>query len=225
MKKTKFNITGMTCSSCSSHVEKAVKSLKGVKSVNVNLLSNSMVVDFDNTIINENEIINRFKTTNLITVGIKDRDDKISSLGEEIAITLIELCDFLLIEADGSKMLPLKAPASHEPVILKNTTMIVGIAGIDSLSKSIKDICHRPQHVCDILGKNQCDKISEKDIATLLSSENGQKKDIEKCDNAKYRAIINKVDNEELLYSAKKICKYLKEKDVQAVITSYKQNS
>ena len=122
-------------------------------------------------------------------------------------------------------MLPLKAPASHEPVILKNTTMIVGIAGIDSLSKSIKDICHRPQHVCDILGKNQCDKISEKDIATLLSSENGQKKDIEKCDNAKYRAIINKVDNEELLYSAEKICKYLKEKDVQAVITSYKQNS
>ena len=172
-----------------------------------------------------NEIINRFKTTNLITVGIKDRDDKISSLGEEIAITLIELCDFLLIEADGSKMLPLKAPASHEPVILKNTTMIVGIAGIDSLSKSIKDICHRPQHVCDILGKNQCDKISEKDIATLLSSENGQKKDIEKCDNAKYRAIINKVDNEELLYSAEKICKYLKEKDVQSVITSYKLNS
>ena len=84
-----------------------------------------------------NEIKERFKDSNLITVGIKDKNEKISSVGNEIAEILIELCDFLLIEADGSKMLPLKAPASHEPVILKNTTMIVGVAGIDS----IKSLC------------------------------------------------------------------------------------
>lgn len=170
-----------------------------------------------------NEIKKRFKNTNLITVGIKDRNDKISSVGEEVATTLIELCDFLLIEADGSKMLPLKAPASHEPVILKNTTMIVGVAGIDSLNKSIKDICHRPEHVCNVLSKKYDDKINEKDIATLLSSENGQKKCFDECDNAQYRVIINKVDNDELLSCAEKICKYLNKKDVQAVITSYKK--
>lgn len=169
-----------------------------------------------------NEIKERFKGNNLITVGIKDKDEKISSVGNEIAEILIELCDFLLIEADGSKMLPLKAPASHEPVILSNTTMIVGVAGIDSLSKSIKEICHRPEHVCNILRKKYEDKINEKDIATLLSSENGQKKYIDKCNNAEYRSIINKVDDEELLCNAEIICKYLKEKDVQAVITSYK---
>ena len=169
-----------------------------------------------------NEIKERFKDTNLITVGIKDKNEKISSVGNEIAEILIELCDFLLIEADGSKMLPLKAPASHEPVILSNTTMIVGVAGIDSLSKSIKEICHRPEHVCNILRKKEEDTINEKDIATLLSSEKGQKKYIDKCNNAEYRAIINKVDNEELLYSAEIICRYLKEKEVQGVITSYK---
>ncbi|WP_297712009.1 selenium cofactor biosynthesis protein YqeC [Clostridium sp.] len=169
-----------------------------------------------------NEIKERFKNTNLITVGIKDRNEKISSVGEDIAINLIELCDFLLIEADGAKMLPLKAPADHEPVILSKTNMIVGVAGIDSLGKSIKEICHRPEYVCNILIKKYEDKISEKDIANLLSSESGQKKFIDRCNNAEYRAIINKVDNEELLYSAAKICKYLKEKDVQAIITSYK---
>lgn len=169
-----------------------------------------------------NEIKERFKNTNLITVGIKDRNEKISSVGEDIAIALIELCDFLLIEADGAKMLPLKAPANHEPVILSNTTMIIGVAGIDSLGKSIKEICHRPEYVCNILIKKYEDKINEKDIANLLSNENGQKKLIDRCDNAEYRAIINKVDNEELLCSAEKICRYLKEKDVQAVITSYK---
>ena len=169
-----------------------------------------------------NEIKERFKNTNLITVGIKDKNNKISSVGEDIAITLIELCDFLLIEADGAKMLPLKAPASHEPVILNNTTMIVGVAGIDSLGKSIEEICHRPEYVCNILRKKYADKIDEKDIANLLSSEKGQKKFLDKCNNAEYRAIINKVDNEELLNCAEKICKYLKEKDVQAIITSYK---
>lgn len=168
------------------------------------------------------EIEERFKKDNLITVGIKDKNEKISSVGNKIAKILIELCDFLLIEADGSKMLPLKAPASHEPVILENTTMIIGVAGIDSLGKSIKEICHRPEHVCNILRKNFDDKISEKDIAILLSSENGQKKYIDKCNNAKYRAIINKVDNEELLSKAEIICKYLSEKGVQGVITSYR---
>lgn len=58
MIKTKFDIQGMTCSSCSSHVERAVKKLEGIKSVNVNLLSNSMVVEYNENIINTNKIIN-----------------------------------------------------------------------------------------------------------------------------------------------------------------------
>lgn len=48
MKKEKFTVTGMNCSACSAHVEKAVKKLDGVSSVFVNLLTNSMVVEFDN---------------------------------------------------------------------------------------------------------------------------------------------------------------------------------
>lgn len=47
MKTEKFDVTGMTCASCVAHVEKTVGRLDGVKSVNVNLLTNSMVVTFD----------------------------------------------------------------------------------------------------------------------------------------------------------------------------------
>lgn len=43
----KFNVTGMTCAACQAHVEKAVKSVEGVNSVSVSLLTNSMVVDFN----------------------------------------------------------------------------------------------------------------------------------------------------------------------------------
>jgi Cu+-exporting ATPase len=47
MKTEKFDVTGMTCSSCVAHVEKSVRKLDGVQSVNVNLLTNSMTVTFD----------------------------------------------------------------------------------------------------------------------------------------------------------------------------------
>ena len=45
--RQKFTVTGMTCSACSAHVEKAVCKLEGVSEVNVNLLGGSMQVDFD----------------------------------------------------------------------------------------------------------------------------------------------------------------------------------
>jgi len=47
MKTEKFDVTGMTCASCVAHVEKSVSKLDGVKSVNVNLLTNSMTVTFE----------------------------------------------------------------------------------------------------------------------------------------------------------------------------------
>mgnify|MGYP000998094562 CR=1 FL=1 len=55
--KEKFEVIGMTCSACSTSVEKAVSKIEGVKSVNVNLLANNMVVEFDDTILNQETII------------------------------------------------------------------------------------------------------------------------------------------------------------------------
>ncbi len=56
--KQKFSIIGMSCAACVGHVNKAVVHLKGVNNVDVNLLSNSMVVDYDETVVNVNDIIN-----------------------------------------------------------------------------------------------------------------------------------------------------------------------
>ncbi len=47
MKVEKYDVTGMTCASCVAHVEKSVRKLDGVESVDVNLLTNSMVVHFN----------------------------------------------------------------------------------------------------------------------------------------------------------------------------------
>lgn len=55
--KQKFDVTGMTCSACSAHVEKAVGKLEGIQAVNVNLLQNSMVVEYDETALQTEDII------------------------------------------------------------------------------------------------------------------------------------------------------------------------
>ena len=58
MAKQKFNITGMTCSACSAHVEKAVNKLEGVKTASVSLMTNSMTAEYDEAVLSNQDIIN-----------------------------------------------------------------------------------------------------------------------------------------------------------------------
>ncbi len=53
----KFDVTGMTCSACSAHVEKSVSKLDGVDKVSVNLLTNSMQVEYKEDVTSEDNII------------------------------------------------------------------------------------------------------------------------------------------------------------------------
>ncbi len=63
MKSQKFDIKGMTCSACSMAVDKSVNKLDGIENVNVNLLSNSMVVKYDENKLNDNLIIKAVEDT------------------------------------------------------------------------------------------------------------------------------------------------------------------
>jgi len=49
MKTKKFDVVGMTCASCVAHVERSVQKLEGIESVNVQLMTNSMIVTYDDT--------------------------------------------------------------------------------------------------------------------------------------------------------------------------------
>jgi Cu+-exporting ATPase len=56
--KKKFSVKGMFCAACVSHVDKSVNKINGVNKVNVSLLSNCMIVDYDETKVSEKDIIN-----------------------------------------------------------------------------------------------------------------------------------------------------------------------
>lgn len=55
--KQRFDVTGMTCSACSAHVEKAVRACSGVSDVSVNLLQNSMTVEYNEQAVGPDAII------------------------------------------------------------------------------------------------------------------------------------------------------------------------
>lgn len=55
--KQKFNVSGMSCSACSASVEKSVKKLNGIDDVNVNLLSNSMTVEYNDEVTDNKTIM------------------------------------------------------------------------------------------------------------------------------------------------------------------------
>jgi len=59
MEKKLFDITGMTCSACSTRVERGISRLEGIKEVSVNLLTNSMSVTFDESVLDAGKIIGK----------------------------------------------------------------------------------------------------------------------------------------------------------------------
>lgn len=169
------------------------------------------------------EINNKLKQDGIVVLGKPIGNNKFTSLDYEFYDKLPEICDFLLIESDGSRRLPLKAPDKHEPVIIDKSNIIIGVAGIDSVGKPIKDICHRKEIVCDILNVDESHIITEMDVAYLLSSEKGQMKFLNSFNgNVTYVAAINKCDDDDLIEKSKIIAKFLEEKKVNNVITSFK---
>ncbi len=74
------------------------------------------------------------------------------SCPEQSFCELKELADYVIVEADGSRQLPLKAHASHEPVIPPEADRVLAIIGIDGLDRKISEAAHRPERYAAICG-------------------------------------------------------------------------
>ncbi len=85
-----------------------------------------------------------------------------------------EIFDYILVEADGARQKPIKAPADHEPIVPLNTTISIGIIGLDSLGAIIdKDSVHRPEIFAEITNRKLGDKIDCDIICKLILSDRG----------------------------------------------------
>ena len=116
--------------------------------------------------------------------------------------------DYILVEADGSRQRPIKAPADHEPVIPNGTTKVVGVIGMDALGRQIcSDSVHRPEHFCRLTGRSMGDRIVEEMVAKLVLAPEGLFKSVP--DGSRNYVLFNKADNRERKKSAVRIIESL----------------
>lgn len=100
--------------------------------------------------------------------------------------------DSVAVEADGSRRLPTKAPAEHEPVIASGTTLTAIVAGLDSLEGTIARVAHRPERVAALLDSGTDEPLTPDGLAMLLSHPAGGLKDIPL--QSRVAVVLNKAD-------------------------------
>lgn len=103
------------------------------------------------------EIIEKLETTGYVMAGIT-AGEKIRALSEETYKAVCEHADIVLVEADGSKRMPLKYPNDQEPVIYGNVDKILVVCGLFALGRKAGEVVHRLNLAQEYLGISE-DKI------------------------------------------------------------------
>ena len=84
---------------------------------------------------------------------------------------LARLADYVLVEADGAKKLPLKAHAEHEPVVPACAGRTVCMVGVDGIGLPVSQMCHRPQRFAQLAGVSVDDAVTPEAVASVLCAE------------------------------------------------------
>jgi probable selenium-dependent hydroxylase accessory protein YqeC len=101
--------------------------------------------------------------------------------------------DWILVEADGAAGRPLKAPASHEPVIPKSTRWLIGVFALDGVGKPLNDQwVFRPERFAEITGLQPGEAVSEASVAAAILHEKGIMKGA--SGHVKRYVFLNKAD-------------------------------
>lgn len=124
----------------------------------------------------------------------------------------------LLIEADGSRQRPLKAPAPHEPAIPEFANIVVVAAGLSALSRPLdENTVHRPEIFSDLTGLKSNEEITNEAIVNMLVHHNGGLKNIPP--SAKRIVLLNQADTPNAQASAQTMANQLLT-DFDAIITA-----
>ncbi len=84
---------------------------------------------------------------------------------------LLPLCDYLLIEADGSRGLPIKAHLDHEPVIADCSDRTILVIGASGFNRPIGKVTHRAERFCELAGTTDDDIVTPKVLSRVLNRE------------------------------------------------------
>jgi molybdenum cofactor cytidylyltransferase len=84
----------------------------------------------------------------------------------------------VVVEADGARRRPFKAPGPGEPVIPGRATLVVVVVGLDALGEPIGEVCHRPERVLALTGRRLDDVVRPEDVAAVVTHPDGGRKQV-----------------------------------------------
>lgn len=135
------------------------------------------------------------RSPTLLIGPINPQTNKAEGLAPGVIDMLVAVpdVDAVIVEADGARTLPFKAPADHEPVIPDSTTLVVPVVGIDVVGQPLDDAhVHRPGRVAALIGAVEGCPVTLEHIAQVLTHTRGGLKGVPA--RARVVPLLNKIE-------------------------------
>lgn len=123
--------------------------------------------------------------------GLPAEQGKLKELPPETLRLWMQGADLVLLEADGAKRMPCKAPAEHEPVLIPESDVVLAVAGLSAGERPLKEVCFRLERACALLDATPETLLTPPLLAELLASEQGGRKNVK---NRDFYAVLNQAD-------------------------------
>ena len=146
----------------------------------------------------------------LIAGGTAVEQDKVQGVAPELIdrVAAQHGVDAVIVEADGSRRLPFKAPAEHEPVVPSTTTLLVPLVGLDILGRPLAaENVHRPELVAALAGAELGEPVTPEMIAKVVAHPKGGAKGLP--EGARLVPFLNQAEGPERLEAARRIARLL----------------
>ncbi len=107
---------------------------------------------------------------NCLCLGTPGEEGKLTAPGLPVA-ELRALADYVLVEADGSRGLPLKAHLAHEPVVPPEAGRTIWLVGASGVGRPVEKAVHRPARFCALTGLPPGGLVTPESLAAALLAE------------------------------------------------------
>lgn len=139
------------------------------------------------------EIAQALSEADTICAGLMGADGKLTEPPAGIE-ALARLARHVLVEADGSKRLPLKAHEPHEPVIPTCSARTILVVGASGLMRPVSEAVHRPKRFCELAACGEDDLATPERVARAIAAE-----------GLADRVIVNQVESSESMALARRL--------------------
>ena len=157
-----------------------------------------------------------------LCAGTPCADGKLRGCGVPMP-QLRTLADHVLVEADGAKGRPLKAPREGEPVIPPETGLVIAVLGLDGVGKPIAEAALRPERYAALLGVDAQHAVTPEDAAFVLTHPDGQRKGV--LPGVRFQIALNKADTPALRALAGRIAAAVPEGAAEGIVTTSREEA